>query len=85
MCWNCNQQDLLPPGIEGNFNMVKDRFSDTVHVRELDDENYPYADLFRLLVGMDYDGWILLEGREIPSDPIPAIQKQAELFEKLRG
>ena len=23
MCWNCNDQDLLPPGLEANFNSVK--------------------------------------------------------------
>jgi len=35
ICWNSNDTDLLPPGLEGNFNMVKKWFGDTVHVREL--------------------------------------------------
>src|SRR5450759_443213 len=41
ICWNCNDQDLLPPGLEGNFNMVEKWFGDIVHIRELNDGNYP--------------------------------------------
>jgi len=83
ICWNCNEQDLLPPGIESNFAMVSDRFADTVHVRELDSAEYPYPVLFSLLVKKGFAGWILLEGREAPSDPVPAIKRQVELFEQL--
>jgi sugar phosphate isomerase/epimerase len=35
ICWNSNPVDLNPPGIEGNFDMVKKWIGDTVHVREL--------------------------------------------------
>lgn len=83
MCWNCNDVDLEPPGIKYNFNLVKNRLADTVHVRELDSEKYPYARLFKMLVGINYKGWILLEGRDIPSDPIAGLKRQVELFDKL--
>ncbi len=83
ICWNCNEQDLLPPGIESNFASVRDRFADTVHVREFDSKNYPYKKLFKMLVETDFRGWILLEGREIPADPVPAMKKQVRLFEDL--
>jgi len=61
VCWNCNSQDLQGEGLEHNFNLVKDRFSDIVHIRELNIGDYPYQDLMNLFVRMDYAGWILLE------------------------
>lgn len=80
MCWNCNDQDLLPPGLEDNFNSVKKWFGDTVHIRELNDGNYPYQQLFNLLTGMKYKGWILLEARTEPADRVAAMKEQLTLF-----
>lgn len=85
MCWNCNDQDLLPPGLEANFNSVKKWFGDTVHVRELNEGTYPYQQLFDLFNAIDYRGWILLEGRTEPSDPIAAMKVQLEVFKKMTG
>jgi len=85
MCWNCNDQDLLPPGLEANFNSVKKWFGDTVHVRELNEGAYPYQQLFDLFNAIDYRGWILLEGRTEPSDPIAAMKEQLEVFKKMTG
>ncbi len=48
ICWNCNDEDLLPPGLEGNFNTLKKWFGDTVHIRELNEGTYPYQELFNL-------------------------------------
>ncbi len=84
VCWNCNQQDLEGQGLEHNFNLVKDRFGDTVHVRELDDPDYPYRDLVGLLVDMEYAGWILLEARTEPADRVQALRDQKALFEEMR-
>jgi sugar phosphate isomerase/epimerase len=83
ICWNCNDQDLLPPGLEGNFNMVKEWFGDTVHVRELNDGNYPYQQLFDLFTAIHYDGWILLEARTEPADKIGAMKEQLSLFNRM--
>jgi sugar phosphate isomerase/epimerase len=83
ICWNCNDQDLLPPGLEGNFNMLKKWFGDTVHIRELNDGNYPYQQLFNLFKGIKYDGWILLEARTEPADKIAAMKEQLSLFNKM--
>jgi sugar phosphate isomerase/epimerase len=83
MCWNCNDQDLLPPGLEGNFNMVKKWFGDTVHVRELNVGDYPYQQLFNLFVKIRYKGWILLEGRTEPADRILAMKEQLMLFNQM--
>jgi sugar phosphate isomerase/epimerase len=83
ICWNCNEEDLLPPGLEANFNSVKKWFGDTVHVREFNVGTYPYADLFRLFRQMDYNGWILLEARTQPVDRVLALREQKELFQQL--
>jgi sugar phosphate isomerase/epimerase len=80
ICWNCNEQDLLPPGFEENFNMVKKWFGDTVHIRELNEGNYPYQQLFNLYAGINFDGWILLEARTEPADKIAAMKEQLSLF-----
>lgn len=83
ICWNCNDQDLLPPGLEGNFNLLKRWFGDTVHIRELNDGNYPYQQLFNLFTGIEYDGWILLEARTEPADKVAAMKEQLSLFNKM--
>ena len=83
VCWNCNSQDLEGQGLEYNFNLVKDRFADTVHVRELNIGSYPYQDLMNLFAAMDYVGWILLEARTKQEDRIKALAEQREVFEDM--
>lgn len=83
VCWNCNNEDLADGGLEANFNLVKDRLGDTVHVREFNVGSYPYPQLIRLLVGVGYRGWVLLEARTNPPDRVAAMIEQRRLFEKL--
>lgn len=83
ICWNCNPEDLLPPGLEENFNSVKKWFGDTVHVREFNEGDYPYPELFKLFAGMNYSGWILLEARTQPIDRVAALKEQLALFNEL--
>lgn len=83
ICWNCNDQDLLPPGLEENFNSLKKWFGDTVHVRELNVGDYPYQQLFNLFTRMQYGGWILLEARTEPVDRIAAMKEQLALFNQM--
>lgn len=81
VCWNSNPEDLKDAGLEANFDMVKDRFGATVHVRELDDKSYPYAELIKLFSKMNYEGWILLEARTNPADKVAAMKQQLEIFQ----
>lgn len=83
ICWNCNDEDLQGAGLEANFNMLKGRFGDTVHIRELDEGGYPYDKLMRMFVDMSYQGWFLLEARTEPEDKVKAMARQLELFNKL--
>ncbi len=80
VCWNCNSQDLEGEGLEYNFNLVRSRFGDTAHVRELNLGDYPYQELVNLLVATDYDGWVLLEARTKPEDRVEALAEQREVF-----
>jgi sugar phosphate isomerase/epimerase len=83
ICWNSNDQDLLPPGLETNFNILKGWFGDTVHIRELNEGTYPYQELFKLFTSINYNGWILLEARTEPADKIAAMKEQLSLFNKM--
>ena len=83
VCWNSNDVDLKGAGLAANFDMVKDRFGQTVHIRELNVGNYPYADLMKRFMDMDYEGWILLEARTNPKDKVAALIEQRQLFEKM--
>lgn len=83
VCWNSNAQDLEGKGLRYNFNLVKGRFGATAHVRELNAGGYPYQELIRLFVGMDYDGWILLECRTKPNDRVGALIEQRRIFERM--
>ncbi len=82
-CWNCNDQDLIGGGLEYNFNLVKDRQGDTVHVRELNIGSYPYQDLMNLFVKMNYQDWILLECRTDPADKVKAMIEQREVLDHM--
>ncbi|WP_339902106.1 sugar phosphate isomerase/epimerase family protein [uncultured Cyclobacterium sp.] len=80
VCWNSNDQDLMAPGLEANFNSVKKWLGDTVHIRELNEGNYPYQELMKLFTDMNYKGWILLEARTSPADRVAAMKEQLEIF-----
>lgn len=83
VCWNCNDQDLIGGGLEYNFNLVKDRFSDICHVRELNVGEYPYQQLMDMFVQIDYPGWILLECRTNPEDKVAALKEQRQVWETM--
>ena len=83
LCWNSNDVDLQGDGLKHNFQLVRNRFGDTVHIRELDQASYPYQELMNLFVATKYSGWILLEARTNPSDKTVALRRQRELFERM--
>jgi len=83
VCWNSNDEDLKGEGLEANFKMVSSRLGDTVHVRELNIGDYPYAKLMQLFTSVQYDGWILVEARTDPQDKVAAMTEQRLVFERL--
>lgn len=83
VCWNCNDEDLRGKGLDYNFNLVKDRFGDSAHVRELNVGDYPYQELMNLFVKIDYPGWILLECRTNPQDRVAAMIQQSDIWRRM--
>lgn len=83
MCWNSNDVDLNPPGLEANFNSVKQWIGDTTHIRGIKISDYPYEQLFRLLNGIKYNGWILVEATTSYTDPIVVMKEQVTLFNEI--
>jgi len=83
VCWNSNAQDLVGDGLAKNFGRVKERFGSTAHIRELNVGDYPYQELMNLFVGIDYDGWILLEARTAPPDRVWALIEQRDLWQEM--
>lgn len=83
ICWNSNPEDLLPPGLEDNFNTLKKWFGDTVHVRELNIGDYPYQQLMNLFTRIKYNGWILMEARTEPADRVLAMKEQLTVFKDM--
>jgi hydroxypyruvate isomerase len=63
--------------------MVKKWFGDTVHIRELNEGDYPYQQLFNLFNSINYEGWILLEARTNPADKVTAMKEQLTVFNKM--
>lgn len=76
--WNCDHNDAKGPGLEANFNSVKDRIGN-VHLHELWDEQYPYRELFGLLRQAGYQGYC---DAEIPAsaEPIRLMKYYRALF-----
>ncbi len=76
--WNCDPNDAKGPGLEANFNSVKDRIGN-VHLHELSDEQYPYREFFRLLRQSGYQGYC---DAEIPAscEPIRLMKYYRTLF-----
>jgi len=83
VCWNSNAMGLKPPGLEQRFNLVKDRFGATTHVRELNTVAYPYQTLMNLFVSMDYAWWILLEASSTPEDRVAALAEQHAIWKRM--
>jgi sugar phosphate isomerase/epimerase len=84
ICWNSNASDLNGRGLDYNFDLLKNRFGHTTHVRRLDTPDYPFARLLKLFQGIHHPGWILLEaGSNPPPDLVEELVKQRRLFEQM--
>ncbi len=79
VCWNSNPTDVVDGSVSGNFELVKDRIG-SVHMRDLNDENYPYIELFGLLKKANFGGFCFAE---IPEslDPVRVMRYYKALWE----
>lgn len=84
VCWNSNNTDQEEPGLEHNFNLVRNRLGHVTHVRELDTPGYDWPLLAKLFARASYKGWWLLEaGSKLPEDRAAAFARQRALFKEL--
>lgn len=83
VCWNSNPQDLEEPGLEHNFELVKDRFGETCHIHRMEQKDYPHQKLIDLYVGIDWQGWMMLEEGKIPEDIVGELAREREMFETM--
>jgi len=83
VCWNSNETDLKGDGLEANFKLVRDRFGQTCHVRELDAPGYPWQEFINLLVGSKYEGWVLCEAASKQTDRVAALAGQKKMFDQM--
>src|SRR3954469_18047741 len=67
VCWNSNATDVKDGSIRENFALVAPKIRE-VHLHDLYDETYPWAELFALLDAQKYEGFTLAE---IPESPDP--------------
>jgi len=67
VCWNSNPVDVKDGSVAKDFALMRDRIG-LVHIHDLTDEGYPWAELFGLLRESSYDGFCLAEIQE-STDP----------------
>lgn len=86
LVWNCNQRfDVDENGsVKKDFDLVKDKIG-LVHLHDLTDETYPWAELLSLLKGISYDGFCLAECAPPSSDPARVLQYFRSLYYALGG
>jgi sugar phosphate isomerase/epimerase len=83
ICWNSNKTDLAGDGLEKNFALVRNRFGSTLHVRDFHTDDYPWQQLFNLLVKTKWEGWMLCEAANKVPDRVAALAEQRQMFDTL--
>lgn len=81
VCWNSNPGETINGSVKTNFDLLKDRFGQTVHIHDLFDD-YPYRELFALLRGMNYRGYCLSES-PATTDTIKVMHYYRALFDEM--
>jgi len=82
VCWNCNPTDLVGEGLVSNFQLLQDKIR-TVHFHDLTRPDYPWPELFELLVEAEFNGWMLLEEGRVPEDIPAALTANQKAFHEL--
>lgn len=81
VCWNSNKTDIKDGSVKENFELLKPWIR-SVHINELCDESYPWAELFALLKQINYQRFTLAELPE-SSDPIRVMKYYRALWKRL--
>jgi sugar phosphate isomerase/epimerase len=86
LCWNSNARfDVDENGsVKSDLDLVRDKIG-LVHLHDLTDETYPWAELLRMLKGSGYAGYCLAECAPASSDPERVLQYFRSLYYALGG
>lgn len=79
-CWNSNGGEVVDGSIAANFELLTGRIG-LVHVRDMWAEDYPWSELFALLVGSGYEGYTLIEGAPAGEGPVEDMKRQLGLWQ----
>ena len=82
VCWNSNPGETTDGSLQKNFDLLKHRLGDVVHIHDLYDERYPYRELFSLLRANRFKGWCLSES-PATSDPLRVMRYYRALWTEL--
>jgi sugar phosphate isomerase/epimerase len=80
---NCDARDAKGAGFEANFNLVKHCLSKIIHLHDLHDPKYPYAQMVALLVKVGWQGYALMERDDKVPDRVAAMTEQRQYWEAL--
>jgi sugar phosphate isomerase/epimerase len=83
VCWNSNQTDLDGQGFDHNFDLVKARIN-SVHMRDIYLEEYPFRRLLTRLNEAGYTGFCLAEIPE-SKDPVRVMRYFRSLWLAYQG
>lgn len=82
LTWNCNGGETDASGsIKANFDLLKHRIG-CVHIHELWEAKYPWAELFTLLKSIGFKGWTGYEGQG-SSDALVVMKCYRRIWESL--
>jgi hypothetical protein len=70
-------------GIEGQFGLIRQVLSPTMHVHNLKLPNYPYQEVIDWLVKIGWDGWAFLEVSDKVPDRVAGLAEQRALWEAM--
>jgi sugar phosphate isomerase/epimerase len=80
--YNCDVKDLVEGSVAYTFGQVKD-YIRHVHLHDLENDRFPYTELFGILKEMQYDGFCSLEEGYREGGEVKVIALYAALFRAL--
>ena len=80
---NSDVRDAAGGAFEENFNLVKNRLGDTLHMHDLTAADFPYQLQSNLLMDAGWTGWWLPELDNPPADRMAGLKEQRRLWDKL--
>jgi sugar phosphate isomerase/epimerase len=80
---NSDNRDTRGAGFEANFNLIKDRLSNSLHLKNLKDASFPYQLMIDLLVKNNWNGWALMEYTHQVPDKVEAMIEHRKLWDEM--